>query len=115
MQVVRLGDAEPYQAPKHFDCIALRLQGVDASDARNFNVGLSHFLPGGGVERDATPLEKVYIVTEGEITIVTDDGEATLGPYDSVYLAPDEARAIQNRTNRPASIITVMPYPAPNQ
>jgi quercetin dioxygenase-like cupin family protein len=114
MQVMRLGDAQPYQAPKHFDCIALRLQGFDASDAKNFNVGLSHFLPAGGVERDATPLEKVYIVTEGEITIVTDDGEATLRPYDSIYLAPDEARAIENRTNRPASMITVMPYPAPN-
>ena len=114
MQVVRLGDAKPYQAPKHSDCTALRLQGFDASDAKNFNVGLSHFLPAGGVERDATPLEKVYVVTEGEITIVTDDGEVTLHPYDSVYLAPNEARAIENRTNRPASMITVMPYPAPN-
>ena len=114
MQVVRLGDAKPYQAPKHFDCTALRLQGFDASDAESFNVGLSHFLPAGGVERDATPLEKVYIVTEGEITIVTDDGEVTLRPYDSVYLAPNEARAIENRTNRPASMITVMPYPGPN-
>jgi quercetin dioxygenase-like cupin family protein len=111
MQVTRLGDARPYQAPKHFDCTALRLQGFDASDVQGFTVGLSHFLPGGGVERDATPLEKVYVVTEGEVTIVTDDGEATLGPYDSIYFAPNEARAIENRTNRPASMITVMPYP----
>jgi mannose-6-phosphate isomerase-like protein (cupin superfamily) len=111
MQVTRLGDARPYRAPKHVDCTALRLQGFDASDVQGFTVGLSHFLPGGGVERDATPLEKVYVVTEGEVTIVTDEGEATLGPYDSIYLAPNEARAIENRTNRPASMITVMPYP----
>ena len=111
MIVTRLADARPYQAPKHVDCTALRLQGFDASPVEGFSVGLSHFLPGGGVERDATPIEKVYVVTEGEVTIVTDEGEATLGPYDSIYLAPDEARAIENRTNRPASMITVVPYP----
>ena len=111
MQVNTLGDAKPYEAPKHFDCTALRLQGWDASDAQTFSVGLSHFLPGGGVEMDATPLEKVYVCTEGEITIVTESGEATLRRYDSIYLAPNEARSIENRTNMPASMIVVMPYP----
>jgi mannose-6-phosphate isomerase-like protein (cupin superfamily) len=111
MQVQRLGEARPYEAPKHFDCRALRLQGWDVSDSQGFWVGLSHFLPGGGCERDATPLEKVYVVTEGEVTVVTDDGETALGPYDSCYLAPNEARSIENRTNRPASMLVVMPYP----
>ena len=111
MKVVRIGDAGPYTAPKHFDMRSLRLQGFEASATKGFWVGLSHFLPGGGAERDATPIEKVYVVTEGEVTIVTDEGEATLGPYDSIYLAPNEARAIENRTNRPASMITVVPYP----
>ncbi len=60
---------------------------------------------------DATPLEKIYVCTEGEITIVTEQDEATLGRYDSVYLAPNEARSIQNRTNMPASMVVVMPYP----
>lgn len=112
MQVTRLRDAKPYEAPKHFDCTALRLQGWDASEAQNFSVGLSHFLPAGGCERDGTPLEKVYVVTEGEITVITDEGEVTLEPYDSVYLAPNETRAIENRTKRPASMIVVMPYPS---
>lgn len=111
MQVTRLGSAQPYEAPKHFDCRTLRLQGWEASDAQNFSVGLTHFLPGGGCEFDATPLEKVYVVTEGEVTVVTEEGEATLGPYDSIYLAPNEARSIENRTNRPASMLVVMPYP----
>jgi quercetin dioxygenase-like cupin family protein len=111
MQVTRLGEAKPYEAPKHFDCTALRLQGWEASDAQGFSVGLSHFLPGGGCEHDATPLEKVYVVTEGEVTVITDDGEAVLGAYYSIYLAPNEARSIENRTNRPASMLVVMPYP----
>ena len=56
-----------------------------------------------------TPLEKVYVVIEGEVTVVTDEGEATLGPLDSIYLAPSEARAIENRTNAAASMLVVMP------
>jgi len=61
---------------------------------------------------DATPIEKVYVVVDGEVTVVTADGETSLRPLDSCWLAPGEARAIENRTNRPASMLVVMPYPA---
>jgi glyoxylate utilization-related uncharacterized protein len=111
MQVTRAGEAEPYEAPGHFGMAALRLQGHDASAASAFWIGLSHFLPGGGAERSANALEKAYVVVDGEITVVTDDGEATLGPLDSVFLAPGEARSVVNRTNRPASMLVVMTYP----
>ena len=111
MEVMRLGDAQPYEAPKHFDMRGLRLQGFDATGAENFWVGLSHFLPGGGAEMDATPIEKVYVVVEGEVTVTTEEGDTTLGPLDSCRLIPGEARSILNRTNRPASMLVVMPYP----
>jgi uncharacterized cupin superfamily protein len=111
MKVNRLDDVEPYSPPNHFDCRALRLQGWDASDSSNFWVGLSHFLPGGNTTHEATPLEKVYVVIRGEITVVTDDGEETLRPLDSCYLAANEARTVVNRTNDVASMIVVMPYP----
>ena len=111
MEVTRLADAKPYEGPKHFDVSTLRLQGYDASGAELCWVGLSHFLPGGGAEYGATPIEKIYIVVDGEVTITTEDGATTLGPLDSCRLAPDEARGIENRTNRPASMLVVMPYP----
>jgi quercetin dioxygenase-like cupin family protein len=112
MEVTRLAAAEPYEAPKHFDMRGLRLQGFDASAAENFWVGLSNFLPGGGAEMDATPLEKVYVVVDGEVTVTTDAGDTTLGRYDSCRLAPNEARSILNKTNLPALMLVVMPYPA---
>lgn len=112
MEVTRLGDAKPYEAPKHFDMRGLRLQGFDATTTENFWVGLSHFLPGGGAEMDATPIEKVYVVVDGEVTVTTDEGATTLGPLDSCRLAPGEARSIANLTNRTASMLVVMPYPA---
>lgn len=111
MDVTRIGDAKPYEAPKHFEMVGLRLQGFDASASENFWIGLSHFLPGGGAEHDGTPIEKVYVVVEGEVTVVTDDGETTLGKYDSCRLAPGESRSIINKTNSPASMLVAMPYP----
>ena len=112
MQVTRIAEAKAYQAPNHVDTCTLRLQGWEASDSKAFWVGLSHFLPGGGTEQaDANPLEKAYIVVSGEVTIITYDGEATLGPLDSCYLGPNESRAIENRTTRPATMLTVISYP----
>src|SRR4051794_41365338 len=108
MQVTRIDQAGPYEAPKHHGGHMLRLQGYDASAAEHFSVGLSHFLPGGGADHDATPLEKVYVVLSGEVTVVTDDGEATLGPLDSCHLAAGEARSVENRTNLPASMLVVI-------
>jgi quercetin dioxygenase-like cupin family protein len=111
VKVTRIADAKPYTAPKHFDVSALRLQGFEASASKNFWVGLSHYLPGGRAERDATPIEKVYVVLSGEITVITDGGEQRLGPLDSCHLDPNEARAVQNRTKLPASMLVIMPYP----
>jgi quercetin dioxygenase-like cupin family protein len=111
MEVTRIADAQPYEAPKHFDMRGLRLQGFEASGAEALWVGLSNFLPGGGAEMDATPIEKVYVVIEGEMTVTTEDGETTLGPFDSCRLAAGEARAIVNNTNLPALMLVVMPYP----
>ena len=111
MDVTRLDDARPYEAAKHFDMRGLRLQGFDASPAESFWVGLSCFLPGGGAESDATGVEKVYVVLDGVVTVSTDDGDTELGPLDSCHLAAGERRAIVNRTNRPASMLVVMPYP----
>ena len=111
MKVNRLSDVKEYEAKGHFDMKGFRLQGFDASDAENFWVGLSYFLPGGGTTHTATLLEKVYVCVEGAITIITDDGEDTLEKLDSCYLAGGEGRSIINRTKKIASIMVIMPYP----
>ena len=110
MIVNRIEDVKPYEAKKHFDMKGLRLQGFDASPSKNCWVGLSHFLPEGGTEMDGSALEKIYVVVEGEVTIITDDGEVTLRKLDSCWLAPSERRQILNRTNMPASMLVIMPY-----
>lgn len=111
MRKVRLRDVKPYHAPKHFNMTALRLHGREETGAQRFWMGLSHFLPGGGAEFDESPLEKIYFVLEGEVTIKTPKEETTLGPWDSIYIGPKEGREIVNKTNRTASMLVVINYP----
>ena len=111
MQVTRYNDAKPYEAPGHFAMTALRLQGWDATDTANFWVGLSTFEPGGGAEKGSTPFEKVYVVIEGELTVITDEGETVLGPFDSCLIEPDEERSILNKTREPVKMLVAIPYP----
>lgn len=110
MKKISLAQVKPYEAAGHFKMVALRLSGKDETGAEKFWVGLSHFLPGGGAEFGATPAEKYYLVLEGEITVKTKKEEITLGPWDSVYIAPNEGREIINKTNQPASMLVVINY-----
>jgi quercetin dioxygenase-like cupin family protein len=110
MKKVRLDEVKPYEAPGHFGVSVLRLSGKDETGAEKFWVGLSHFLPGGGAEFGATPAEKYYFVLDGEITVKTEKEEITLGPWDSVYIAPNEGRSILNKTNKPVSMLVVVNY-----
>jgi mannose-6-phosphate isomerase-like protein (cupin superfamily) len=111
MKVMRINDVKEYEAAKHFKMVAMRLQGKEETGVKKFWVGLSHFLPGGGAEFDATPVEKVYIVLGGAVTIKTTKEEVTLNPLDSVYIAPNEGRSIVNPGKVPASMLVVINYP----
>lgn len=111
MKKVELKNVKPYQAPKHFDMTALKLHGREETGCQAFWVGLSHSLPGGGAEFDASPAEKMYFVLEGEITVKGESGEeVTLGPSDSIYIGANEGREIVNATNRPTSMLVVINY-----
>jgi uncharacterized cupin superfamily protein len=109
MNVTRLADAPAYFPPNHVDMRCLRLQGHEAGPSDKLWLGLSHLLPGGHTSLDGSAVEKHYVVLEGEVTVVTENGEATLQTWDSCRLAPGEKRRLENRTNRPASILLAMP------
>jgi quercetin dioxygenase-like cupin family protein len=111
MKVTRLGEALPYEAPNHYDMRSLRLQGFAPGGPEKAWVGLSHFLPGGGAGPDSSPLEKVYVVLAGALTVKTADAEVQLGPLDSCCIPPGEVREVKNRGNDVATMLVVMPYP----
>lgn len=109
MQVTRYSDAQPYEAPEHYDMCCLRLQGKEATSTDAIWIGLSHLLPGGHTSLKDSAVEKIYIVVAGQVTVETASETVTLGFLDSCRLAPGEARALANRTNAPASILLAMP------
>ena len=111
MHVKRFQDAEAYVAPNHFECHGLRLQGFEEGGPTNQWVGFSQFLPGGGAGPDSTPFEKVYVVLEGEITVIINGAETVLGKLDSCTIGPGEVRKIENRRNDVCKMLVVIPYP----
>ena len=110
MHLKRFSDAKPYDAPNHRGVIGLRLQGFEDGGPENQWVGFSQFLPGGGAGPDATPFEKVYVVTEGEMTITVDGIDTIIGPMDSCTIPAGEVRILENRTNNVVKMIVVLPY-----
>ena len=58
---------------------------------------------------DTSPLEKMYVVLAGEVTISNGTETITLGAWDSCRIAPGEPRALANRTNQPATVLLAMP------
>jgi uncharacterized cupin superfamily protein len=115
MHIKRFEDAEPYEAPNHRGVVGLRLQGFEAGGPTHGWVGFSQYLPGGGAGPDSSPFEKVYVVTEGELTVIASGETIVLRAMDSCTIAPGEAREIVNRSNHVAKMIVAMPYPAGNK
>lgn len=111
MHVKRFADAVAYQAPNHYDMRSLRLQGFEAGGPKGSWVGLSHFLPGGGAGPDSSPLEKVYVVLAGALTVRANGEEVTLRALDSCCIPGGEVREVKNLGNEVVTMIVVMPYP----
>ena len=112
MLVKRFAEAQAYEAPNHRGVVGLRLQGFEEGGPKNQWVGYSQFLPGGGAGPDSTPFEKVYVVLEGELTVIVSGAETVLTAMDSCTIAPGELREIINRSNHVCKMLVVIPYPA---
>jgi mannose-6-phosphate isomerase-like protein (cupin superfamily) len=111
MLVKRFSDAKTYDAPNHRNYASLRLFGAEAGGPKQFVVGLSHFLPGGGAGPDASPTEKVYVILAGHLTVIVDGKETVLGPNDSCFIGANESREIINRGNDVVTMLVAVSTP----
>ena len=117
MHLTRFDQAPAYEAPNHFDMRCLRLQGKEAGPSTQMWMGMSQILPGGHTGLDGSPMEKLYLVLEGQLHVVGEtDGvhqEDVLEQYDSCRFAPGEKRQLLNRSPRPVRVALVMANAAP--
>jgi quercetin dioxygenase-like cupin family protein len=110
MDVVRFPNAPFYTLPDHEDVVARRLQGGEASSADIAVVGHSYFRDGAVVPMGTGAIGKVYVITEGSLVVEQPDGvRHVLREFDSIFIAPGEARAIRNESGAPATMIVITP------
>ncbi len=109
MKKISMSEGIAYEAKGHFDMRAMKLHSNTISNCENFSMGVSVFLPGGGTEYIEPPVEAIYFMLEGEMTVFDKDGEefCTLQKNDSIHFAVKEGRSILNKTNTPATMLVV--------
>jgi quercetin dioxygenase-like cupin family protein len=74
-----------------------RLHAPEDVDDGKMAFSISHFLPSGGSEMGSAPVELIYYVTEGEMTIyINDNKEYCLKAGDSIHLRPNQGRYCRN-------------------
>lgn len=89
-------EAVTYEPAGHYDVRCTRLHNPEDVDGK-ITLGLSHFLPGGGAEMAKAPVELIYYVIEGEMTVTTEDGEEyVLRNGDSMHFSPEQGRKSEN-------------------
>jgi len=109
-----INEATAYQAPGHNGCVCMRYHGKEETGASKFWVGVTTFLPGGGADYayNDNPLEKVYYVLEGEMTIRDDAGnEYVIHADETLSFPPNEGRYLENKSKYPARMLVVINYP----
>ncbi len=106
-------ELKAYTAPGHFGMTAMRIHGKEETGAEKFWMGLSTFLPGGGAEYayEDNPLEKVYYMLDGEMTITDKTGtKFVIRKGDSLSFKPFEGRSLVNESNAPAVMLVIINY-----
>ena len=74
---------------------------------------MSEFEPDGGADwaYDDNPLEKVYFVLEGEMTVTDKDGNKYVIHKNESISFPNEGRGLKNESGKPAKMLVIINYP----
>ncbi len=102
-------DAKAYFPPGHFKMKAMGLHNPDVGTSKSFAMGMSIFEPGGGADSGIKPVESVYFVLEGELTVTTKEGDIILGPNDSVYRPAGVEAGIINKSDKIVKMLVIGP------
>ncbi|MFB7652445.1 MULTISPECIES: cupin domain-containing protein [unclassified Streptomyces] len=112
IDINRLAQAERFQPPGHHNVGPVHLFGGEQYDGA-VTVALSHYLPGGRADMSPVPVETLYLVLTGSLTLADSDGGVhVLDAMDSARLTAGTYRSVENRTNLAASMLVIRPNPA---
>ncbi len=90
-----------YTAPGHNECVPTRLfdpagDAANALEGSKMIMGITYFIPGGGCDYGANPLESIYYILDGEMTLKTEDGETVLEAGDCFHCVGGCPKSVTN-------------------
>lgn len=109
MRTIKANEGTPYEAPRHFNLVAVKKVTTDFS--RRTTVSVSTFQPNGGAEMSSSDAERTYYVLSGSITVKGQADEHELHPGDLIYIAPGEQRSIAVNNEEPARTLVIAVTP----
>ena len=98
-----------YDAPQHYGVEGILKLTKDQTQRTIINY--SYFQPDGGAQMSSAPVERVYFVVKGSITIRGKESSEEkrevyrLGPGDIIYIAPGEERELTVNGRQPAEVL----------
>jgi hypothetical protein len=111
IDITRLAQARRFQPPGHNGVGPVHLFGGEDYDGA-VTVALSHYLPGGQADLSPVPVETLYLVLTGTLTLTDADGRSEdLHALDGARLTHGTLRRVDNHTNLPASMLVIRPNP----
>ena len=103
----RLSDAAAFQPEGHSGVSPVRLTGTSADES--IGVVLSTYEPGAHADLSPVPIDTVYTLLTGRLTVTIDEEPIELGHLDSVFLPAGCVRAVDNLTTETASMFVIRP------
>ena len=105
----RIADAPAFRPQGHSGVSPVRLSGTTADES--LSVVLSTYEPGAHADRSPVPVDTVYVLLTGRLTISLDDEQIELAHLDSLFLQAGCVRAVDNLAAEPASMFVIRPNP----
>ena len=101
-----------YSAAGHYECVPTRLHDIDGAGANDIEggkiiMGITYFVPGGSTEFTSNPMESIYYILTGEMTLKTEDGETVLHAGDSFHCVGGVNKSVRNTGTEVCQMLVV--------
>ena len=105
-----------YSAAGHYECVPTRLHDTDGAGANDIEggkiiMGITYFVPGGSTEFTSNPMESIYYILTGEMTLKTEDGETVLHAGDSFHCVGGVNKSVRNTGTEVCQMLVVLQPP----
>lgn len=105
-----------YSAVGHYECVPTRLFDIDGAGANDIEggkiiMGITYFVPGGSTEFTSNPMESIYYILTGEMTLKTEDCETVLHAGDSFHCVGGVTKSVTNTGTEVCQMLVVLQPP----